>query len=212
MKPVLLTILFVFSIQLTHSQINAITESGDEVILHEDGTWSYLNDSILKENNISLNEKEYLKEKKSTFLVKSKKTNTGIWINPKEWKFTKSINNEDAEFQFQKKDEDLYAILISEKIEIPVESLMDIAVDNARSAAPDIKVTHKEYRSVNGIQVLMMQMSGTVQGIKITYFGYYFSSPGGTIQLLSFTGESLFDDYFSDIEKFMNGFIVLDDI
>ncbi|MFT6385124.1 MAG: hypothetical protein ACJAQR_001964 [Bacteroidia bacterium] len=207
MKKVILTGLIVMLVQLVNAQINAITETGDEAILYEDGSWEYLNDSIIENSEISINDKEFLKDKNSTFLVKSKKLNVGIWINPKSWSFTKGTDKDAFEFQFQKKGDDLYAMLISEKMQIPIETLKGIAIENAKSAAPDIRVIKEEYRNVNGIQVLMMQMTGTIQGVRFTYYGYYYSNSNGTIQLLTYTGESLFNDYLADIELFLNGFV-----
>ena len=207
MKKAILAGLLLVSVHVLNAQINAITQTGDEVILFEDGTWSYLNNSITESSEIPLNNKEFKKDKNSTFLVKSKKLNVGIWINPKDWKFSKGLENDEFEFQFQKKGGDLYAMLISEKIQIPIETLKGIAVEIAKSAAPDIKVIKEEYRNVNGIKVLMMQMSGTIQGMRFTYYGYYYSNENGTIQLLTYTGESLFDDYLDDIEVLLNGLV-----
>lgn len=192
---------------MINAQIKAVTETGDEVILHEDGTWKYINDSIIENSVIPVNDKEFLKGKKSTFLVKSKKLNVGIWINPQSWNFTKGTDKDAFEFQFQKKGDDLYAILVSEKMQIPIETLKGIAIENAKRAAPDIKVIKEEYRKVNGIQVLMMQMSGTMHGMRFTYYGYYYSNSNGTIQLLTYTGENLFNNYLNDIEEFLNGFV-----
>ncbi len=195
------------SVQLINAQINAVTETGDEVILYENGTWKYLYDNVIENSEITVNDKEFVKDEKSTFLVKSKRLNVGIWIDPKRWKFTKGSENDDFEFQFQKKGGDLYAMLISEKMQIPIETLKGIAIENAKSVAPDIEVVKEEYRNVNGIKVLMMQMSGTIQGMRFTYYGYYYSNDNGTIQLLTYTGENLFDDYLDDSEVFLNGLI-----
>ncbi|MFM9944633.1 MAG: hypothetical protein ACKVQB_05315 [Bacteroidia bacterium] len=194
---------------ITHAQTKAVTETGDEVILYNDGTWKYSNDSILEKKTIQLNEAVFKKNTTSTFLVKSTRVNVGIWINPKDWSFEKSKDDEASEFQFQRKDEDLYGMLIAEKVEIPIENLKEIALENAKAAAPDIKLVKEEYRMVNGVKIFMMQMSGTVQGMKVTYLGYYYSSAGGTIQLLAYTSQNLFIGYFKDIESFLNGFVVL---
>jgi len=107
------------------------------------------------------------------------------------------------------KEGDLYAMLISEKMEIPMETLKIIAFDNAKSAAPNMKITKEEYRMVNGVKVLMMQMEGTIQGMEITYSGYYYSNENGTIQLLTYTSQKLFDSLKGEIEKMMNGFVEL---
>jgi len=205
-KIITITIVLL-TIQITKAQINAVTETGDEVILFDDGTWKYVNVHVSEEKEIPVSEKKYFKSDKSTFLVKSKALNMGIWINPKTWKFVKGTDNDDFEFQFHKKGDDLFAILITEKISIPIKTLKNIAIENARKVAPDLKVIKEEFRNVNGIQVLMMQMSGTIQGIKLTYYGYYYSNSKGAIQLLGFTGKNLFDNYKDDIEEFLNGLV-----
>lgn len=209
MKNLIIIGFLMLNANLIYSQINAVTESGNEVILYNDGTWAYLNDSININNQIPFNEKEYLKDAKSTFLVKSNKVNIGVWINPKNWNFSKGDDKDVAELKFQKKGEDLYAILIAEKMQIPIESLKEIAIDNAKTVASDVKIIKEEYRIVNGIKVLMMQISGTIQGIKFTYFGYYYSNTNGSIQLITYTGSKIFDDYYNDIELFLNGFVEL---
>lgn len=161
------------------------------------------------QKEIKLNETKFFKDLKSTFVVKSQKVNIGIAINPKKWKFSKGESNDASEYSFEKKGEDLYAMLISEKVVIPLESLKSIAIENAKIAAPDIKIIKEEYRIVNGIKVLMIQMGGTIQGLKFTYYGYYYSDVSGTIQLLAYTGENLFHQYEKDIELFLNGLVKL---
>lgn len=202
----LLFIIFIFSFVLADAQVKALTETGDEVVLFHDGTWKYLNDSVFESKKIPVNEFLFYKNKNSTFLVKSKNLNIGVWINPKEWKFERGGEDDPAEFLFTRKGKDLYAMLISEKVEIPLEMLKDIALDNARSVAPDIRIMKEEYRNVNGIDVLMLHMFGTLQGMKVSYFGYYYSSVNGTIQLLGYTTTNLFDEYFNDLETLLNGF------
>ena len=209
MKKTILTGLILIFAQLLNAQISAVTETGEEVILYEDGTWKFLNDSnsILDDTIIAINKKEFIKDKNSTFLVKSKKLNIGIWINPKSWSFTKGSENDASEFKFQKKGGDLYGMLIAEKTQISIENLKNIAVSNAKSVSPDINVIKEEYRKVNGIQVLLLQMSGTIQGFRFTYYGYYYSNANGTIQLLTYSGENLFPQFLGDMEEFLNGLV-----
>ena len=191
------------------AQTKAVTETGDEVVLFADGTWKYLDDDLIELREIPVNEKQFVKDENSSFLVKSTVLDIGIWISPKKWKFEKANQDEVSEFQFLLKGEDLYAMLISEKVEIPIETLKIVALENARTVAPDIKVIEEEYRNVNGVKLLMLQMSGTIQGMKVTYRGYYYSNEKGTIQLLTYTASNLFTDYLKDINNFLNGFVVL---
>jgi hypothetical protein len=188
------------------AQINAVTETGDAVLLYKDGTWKYTNRNEVEATPIPTNSKKFVKDAKATFLLKSTKVNIGVWINPKAWSFTKSTSKDEFEFQFQRKGGDLYGMLITEKIEIPIESLKEIALENAREVAPDIEVVKEEYRNVNGLKVLMMQMSGTIRGIRFSYYGYYYSNEKGTIQFLTYTSETLFKENIEELDTFLNGF------
>lgn len=192
-----------------NAQKKAVTETGDEVVLFDNGTWEYQNKEILVETEIPTNTKSFEKVKKATFLLKSKKLNVGFWLNPKEWSFQKATDNLEAEYEFQLKGEDLYGMVISEKVEIPLETLKSIALENGKGAAPDLRVVKEEYRFVNGIKVLLLEMSGTMQGIKFSYYGYYFSSANGTIQFITYTSQNLLDSYRKECDELLNGLVEL---
>lgn len=210
MKKILF-VLFTLTFYQIYAQINAVTENGDPVLLNSDGTWEYTDKNALTAENelIAENKTLFSKPESSNFLVKSNILNVGGWINAKEWKFTKETDNEDAEYEFKNKSKDIYAMMITEEIEIPLESLVDIAIENGKIIATDMKVVQKEYRTVNDTKVLMLQMSATVYGIKIMYCGYYYSNENGSVQLVTYTSEKLFDERNSDIMNFLNGFVEL---
>lgn len=94
-------------------------------------------------------------------------------------------------------------------MEIPIVTLKQVAFENAREVAPDIKIVNEEYRFVNGIMVYMMQMNGSIQGMRVTYCGYYYSNSNGTIQLITYTAANLFDDYKDQVEELLNGLVEL---
>jgi len=79
MKKLILAGFFLFSINLVNAQIKAVTDIGDEVILYQNGTWEYVDESIVEEKEIKLNEQQFIKDEESTFLLKSKKIDIGIW-------------------------------------------------------------------------------------------------------------------------------------
>ena len=194
---------------VTYAQLKGVTENGDEILLYNDNTWQYINQEIIKEIEIATNEKVFVKGANAKFSVKSKTTPFSVWINPKKWKFTNKTDNEASEFEFNLKNEDLYGMMITERSEIPLESLGQVAYDNAKDVAPDVRIVNNEYRSVNGIKVLMMEMSGSTNGYKFTYVGYYFSNEKGSVQLVLYTGTNMRDEYYDEIELFLNGFVVL---
>ena len=191
----------------SNAQMHAVTENGDEIILYKNNTWKYSNDSLNISIELIKNDKLFIKDKKSSFLVKSSKTNVGIWINPKNWNFAKAKSDSPSELSFEHKNLDIYGMLITEKMEAPIESLVDIAYDNALEAAPDIKIIEKEYRNINGLEVIMMKMGGTIKGIKFVYFGYYYSNSEGAHQFLTYTSQNLFNEYEDDMVKLLNGLV-----
>ncbi len=191
------------------AQIKAVTENGDEVILYNDKTWVYANGDSDASGEIPTNNAIFSKSKDASFLVKSKTVNNiGIYINPKKWTFKKADSDTEAEYSFQLKDKDAYGLIITERIEIPLETLKGIALDNARKIAPDIKIVMEEYRTVNDKKVLCLQMNGTTQGVKFSYFGYYYSSESGTIQFITYTSQNLLKEYKAELEEFLNGFTI----
>ncbi len=208
---ILTIILFLILSINCQAQVSAITSNGEEVILYANGTWKYVskNDSV---KEISLNSTKFSKNNQSTFQVKSNVlTNTSIYINPKTWSFKKPGDGSAREYTFQLKEKDAYGMLITERIGIPIESLKDLALKNARKAAPDLQVVKEEFRMVNGVKVLFMQMNGTLQGISFSYYGYYYSSRSGSMQLLTYTSENLLNEYKTNLEELLNGLVVIEE-
>lgn len=199
---------FFIAICLISSAVNAstkaVTDEGDIVFLHANGTWEY--EAPQQQLEIKTNKTKFLKDPSSNFQLKSKKTDTAIWIDPKKWSFTKAGSNEDAEYEFQLKDEDLYGMIISEGIKIGIESLTELALENAQDSSPNMKITKREYRIVNGEKVIYMEMQGTVKGGDFTFFGYYFSNEHGSTQFLIYTATNLIEKYRNEIDTFLNGF------
>ena len=210
MIRILTLLLFFLSASTLRAQVKAVTETGDEVILFQDGTWEYQDKENSPEKEIPTNPKDFTRPEDSSFLLKSKRLNLGFWIDPKKWSFQKGTENQDAEYEMELKEGDLYAMIITEKMEVPLQSLKAIAVENGRSVAPDLKVVKEEYRNVNGLKVLLLQMNGTMQGIKFTYYGYYFSSTNGSVQFITYTSQNLIDSFRPECEKLLNGLVELD--
>lgn len=205
--PAALLVLFV-SVG-AQAQQKAVTDTGEEVILFTDGTWVYVEDHTTLADEIRENPRKFTRNDDASFLLKSSRVPHGVYLNPKLWSFTKSVDNADAEYELQLKGEDLYAMLITEKIEIPLETLREVAVQNGRAVAPDLRIVDEELRTVNGQKVLLMQLDGTLEGIKFSYYGYYFSGPSGTVQFITYTSQSLLTTYRATCEALLNGFTSL---
>ncbi len=199
--------ILVFAFQMLAQQ-KAVTQSGETVLLFEDKTWRFENDSLNKKPEVVINNTPFKKSAEATFQLKSKKNHLSFWINPKKWEVKTKTSNDAAEFQLEWKEGDIYSMIINEKIEIPLDGLRDVAIENARSVAPDIQVMKEEYRMVNGKKVLLLQMTGTIQKIKFTYHSYYYSDSKGTTQFITYSSDTLLQQKISEIETLLNGLTV----
>jgi hypothetical protein len=207
MKTIFAAIFLLWSISVCADQ-TAITDTGDKIILSSDGTWKYANKPQNAPRAIERNTRRFEAAKDSTFLLKSTRNNSGYLINPAKWSFEKTDAAQAREYRFQLKGKDLYGMAITEGIQIPLENLVEIALSNAQSAAQDAKLIMKEYRVVNGKQIIYMVMDGTLKGIHFTYHGYYYSDSNGSTQLVAYTASNLVQKYKSDMDDFLNGLII----
>lgn len=206
----LILLITCFSLVLTSgAQISAITSTGEEVTLFSNGTWKYTNKTDTLSSEIPTNKTVYEKPAGSSFAVKSNTLpEVSIAINPKKWDFKKADAGAASEYSFDLKAKDAYAMIITERIEIPLLTLRDVALKNARSVSPDMEVVKNEYRTVNGKKMLFMEMEGTIEGVGLTYYCYYYSYPGGSIQFLTYTSKQLAKEYKPDMEDLLNGLVI----
>jgi hypothetical protein len=194
------------------SQIKALTENGREVQLNDNGTWQYTSTDNDSNNSDSLvtNPISFHTTPGATFLVKSNVFNVGVYLNHNKWIFEPHKSSEvNPEYRFESKLHNGYAMMLTEVTEINLENMKGIALHNAQKAASDAKLTHSEYRIVNNKKVLCLTIKGTLEGIKFVYFGYYYSNPNGTIQIVAYGSENMFKESFKEWEDFLNGFIVI---
>jgi hypothetical protein len=211
MNKLILIGLFLIIAASSKAQINALTENGKQVTLYSNGTWKYSSDSTANNSDsIKVNPVKFSKSASATFLVKSNTVDIGVYINPAKWTFNPHKENEVVpEYRFSLKTGTGQAMVATEKTPINLENMRNIALINAQKAALDAKITRQEYRMVNNKKVLYLEMSGTIQGIKIRYMGYYFSDEHGTTQLLTFTSTALYPQAKQELETFLNGLVVI---
>ena len=180
--------------------IRAKTDAGKEVILNADGTWKYAtepvsNTKVSPDLNKPLSAKKLFKPEHGAF---------GIWYDETKWQLSTKAG-EPGRTEFSLRRGSGYAIAIVEELGIPMATLKRVALANAKEAASDARITGEELRIVNGKEILCLKIEGTLEQIPFRYYGYYYGGKQGTIQLLTFTGQSLFEKYEQDFSDFLNG-------
>ncbi len=182
-------------------QERAVTDSGRTVFIFSDGTWKDAKAKVLVTGTDGV-----IRPITSTSKASILKGRAAIYYNPKKWK--PKGNEEGGRSGFIHAEGDAQAIIITERIQMPMENLEKVALDNARSAAPDAVVSRRETKRVNGLDIVALQINATIQGTKFCYYNYYFSNEKGAIQVLTFTSQNLFNEFKPDFEEFLNGLVI----
>ena len=197
--PLLLTWPLTAGRAICQETMRATTDTGKEVVLYADGTWKYATAVASKPTSPGLRTPA-----SATKLFKSDRGSFGIWYDETKWQLnSKSVEPGRREFNLRRGDG--YATAIVEELGIPLTSLKKIALENAKEAGPDAKIVFEEMRVVNGKEVLCLKIEVTIEQIPFRFYGYYYGGKQGTIQLLTYTGQVLFEKYEQDFLDFING-------
>jgi len=174
--------------------LQAKTDDGRTVLLKEDGTWSFATSAPTKKRAAPANMAR----------ASGRRDAYHIAYNSKKWRVKKG-NQDPIDLNFVSSDGDGYAMAIYERLFIPIDSLIEIALQNAISAAPDAEIIGKETVQINGHEFVRLKIRGTIQDIKFVYYGIYGSGDWGTLQLVCYTGENLFSEYKIQFEELHSG-------
>lgn len=207
MKQVLLTITLLLAAFMLQGQTKAVTEHGDVVVLYDDGSYTYVDDSIRLSNEIAINEKNFKTPRKSKGKAESRLNDSYVLYNKDMWTCTE-LEDESypKEYQFTSKDQKFVGLLLTEDGQTSIVQLAKNALQNVRELNPDITVEEKEFRNVNGTKVLMLRFRVKIKGMPLCYQAYYYSGPEGSTQFLVFGMEEDMELQRDDIEDFLNGY------
>ncbi len=193
--------------QVFSQEIMATTTDGRDVSLNPDGTWHYVKEAETSSRSDG-GLPQFFKPKSATVLLKGKRVKYGLWYDRSKWLPDQDIDNTSAEFELTHVEGDRYVVIIPERIQIPLETLRIAAIANAKKVAPDTRISFEEKRIVNDRKILCLKMDATIQGIPVSYINYYYSGKAGAVQLMTYTGQNLVEEYQSDIMDLLNGFEV----
>lgn len=186
------------------AQEKATTANGRAVLLYPDGKWKYVTALAEPGKSGGSSVVERNRPASATEKVDLAKGKLALYYNPKKWKPVSE--NEPGRMSLLHNDGDGYGMVIAERLQVGLEALRKIALENALKAAADAEITSERRLKVNGLDVLELQIRGTIQSIPFVYLGYYYSGKEGAIQLLTYTASNLFDEYRGDFQELLDGF------
>ena len=203
---------FILCYTVLSSQTKALTETGKEVVLFDNKTWRFVNETDEKTlDDIETNETNFIKPANATFLLKSRKIDAGIYINPKKWKPIKMAVLPSAEYTFQSLTNPnslTIACLISENAPIQtLKNLRDVILSSVQSKADYFKLNKSEYRTVNGLKVLFIDYSLNTKGMDFHYLGNYYLNDEGYCNIVVFSYEKDFEKNKPEMLDLINSLV-----
>jgi hypothetical protein len=200
--PITLSALLLLAVSLA-AQERAVTDSGKKILVFPDGTWKQEATDSGKEAKAGT---AFSRPATATAKAAIHRGKSAIFYDPKKWKPKGPEASGRSEFEHV--DGDGYAVVITERLTMSMDALRKVALSNAKDAAPDAEIVFEEKRRVNGSEVLVLKIKGTIDEIPFFYYGYYYSGKEGIIQAITYTGQNLFDEYKPEFELFLNGLVI----
>ena len=191
-----------------YSQTKGLTDDGKEVVLFDNGTWKFVNESDAKSlETISTNDFPFNKSKNAGFLMRSKKLDMGLYFNPPEWKVSPEKVSPYVEYMFRANTEDqIIGFLITEKVQIPtLKNLRDILLIGVQKNADFFRLKESEYRTVNGLKVLYIRYIANTKGLDFEYAGNYYLNDLGYCGVIAFSPQNSFEKNSVKIHELLNG-------
>ena len=88
---------------------------------------------------------------------------------------------------------------------MPLDSVEDVALANAQSVDPHASVVFRHRSWVSGVAFWFLKIEATVGTIPMVYWGYFYVSEGGTVQVVTYTEKSRLPEYERGFRDFVNG-------
>jgi hypothetical protein len=178
--------------------LRAITEDGRKVVLSPDGKWKFDNKATSASPSID-----------SASIYQPVVKRFSLNFNPEEWNLTPKRDGEEPNKRsFQHKSLPIYALVVSDELPITTPAMKNIILSNAKSAGAATTVLIDKTQDLGGKEVGYLRFAATMKGLEVVFSSYYYADSDGNIQVMCYTGQSLFFKYEGDCQKFMNGLTI----
>ena len=110
--------------------------------------------------------------------------------------------------QFFNESDSFFVALFDEASQIPIDSMPDIAMMNAREVGTDVIEIMRGERNINGNRFTFLEYSANIEDFDVTYLGLYYSDASGTLQIVGWSTSNIFGETRGKIERFASGFFL----
>lgn len=189
----------------------AITDGGRKILIHDNGTWEYyVEKKIEKKEEVKPIEKiEYTKSENVKAEIKGSRKTYSIWYDNSKWTSAKAKSNgNNIEYEFLNMDNLVSAMTIYEKTKMPIDTLKELVLFNAKKDGVNVQLLESIYKEVNNNKLLYMKYSVIIDGYSHFFCGYIFSNEKGSYQFFAKAKAENYSDKKADIEELINGLVI----
>jgi hypothetical protein len=175
---------------------------GREIVLHENGTWEYLD---LGPSSAALE----ITLERDPSIVGSYKSRNGkyqVFLNSDVWEATTGINKK-ADLQFVNKDETGYGVVIFDGLSIPLESMEQVLIGNANNVDPNARIEDIRKCLVNGTGGELVTYLVSSKGMDFTFYSFIATKETGSVQVTFYTLSSYFEKLKPVFQEAISGFV-----
>jgi len=140
-------------------------------------------------------------------VVKSNKASFEISYDPQKWELASS-SEAPIEFSFKHSDGEAFINIISERTAIPTEILKKAFMKNIEGKASDVKIVEEKEVKIGDTPGISLILDLKADGVPLTFYNYLWSGNSGTVQVMCFCAQNIFNDHKDDFQKFMNGIVI----
>ena len=193
--------------------VRGINESGRKILLYPNGTWKFApaEKDAKEEKNVHINAPTngtvFHTPSAANEFLQGKVADYKIFYNKNKWDILSENLNDMTEYSLLHRKKNAFVIVLPETASVPLNTLREIVLDNARRASPKMSILSEEMRTVNNAKILMLNLKADVENTSFIYVYYIYSGDNKSVQIIGFTTEELYSQYKQDMEDFLNGFM-----
>lgn len=184
---------------MSAEELRAIAEDGRKVILSPDGKWKFDNRLPTAPSSTSDAASPYQTAVKRFSL----NFDTSKWIL-----IPKQDTDEYNKRMFRHKSLPIMAMVIADEIPASKETVRDIIISNANSAATSMTILQEQDKEVGGKTIGAIKFAATLKTLEFVFSNHYYGAEDGNIQVMCYSVQSLFHKYERDCQQFTAGLTI----
>ena len=129
--------------------------------------------------------------------------NISLKYDPDRWRQT--APEQEGQLTLAHSSGEAHAIVIVERIGVPIDSVRDIALANAQSVDPQAAIIFQQQRRINGVEFRFLKIEAERNSVPMAYWGCFYGGPFGTVQVVAYTAKSRLPEFEKEFTDLLNG-------